>query len=169
MYRDHSGAVRSFARRRAESAVADDLAAEVFLIAWRRLDEIPADPLPWLLTVARGLLSNLRRGDARRSAMLERAAARAVASPFASASDPGDDPAVIRALGQLRESDQELLMLIAWDGLDRRQAAELLNVSVGTLAVRLHRARRRFVAALADHDRVQHATESKSAAVEVSR
>jgi RNA polymerase sigma-70 factor (ECF subfamily) len=57
--------------------------------------------------------------------------------------DDGPSPAV-RALWSLGASDQELLMLVAWDGLTRSQAAETLGISVGTLAVRLHRARRRL-------------------------
>jgi RNA polymerase sigma-70 factor (ECF subfamily) len=63
----------------------------------------------------------------------------------------GDDgpSAAVRALWSLGASDQELLMLIAWDRLTRSQAAEALGVSVGTLAVRLHRARRRLATARA--------------------
>jgi RNA polymerase sigma-70 factor (ECF subfamily) len=59
---------------------------------------------------------------------------------------------VIRALAQLPDRDRELLMLVAWEGLEPAQLARVLGVSRGTANVRLHRARRRLAAALAaDH------------------
>ena len=70
------------------------------------------------------------------------------AGPDSPLDDDVPSPAV-RALWSLGASDQELLMLIAWDGLSRAEAAEALRISVGTLAVRLHRARRRLAKARA--------------------
>ncbi len=58
------------------------------------------------------------------------------------------DSEVVRALGSLGELDREVLLLITWDGLDRRQAAAALGIGTGTFAVRLHRARRRLEQAL---------------------
>ena len=52
---------------------------------------------------------------------------------------------LLTALGSLNERDQEVLVLVAWDGLDRAQAAEVLGISAGAFAVRLHRGRRRLV------------------------
>jgi DNA-directed RNA polymerase specialized sigma24 family protein len=63
--------------------------------------------------------------------------------------------AVRRALGSLSERDQELLLLVAWDRLEREQAAKVLGVRAGAFAVRLHRARRRFARALAAEDALQ--------------
>ena len=60
MYRAHAGAVRSFVHRRVSAGVADDVVADVFVIAWRRLQEAPGDELPWLLAIARGVLANRR-------------------------------------------------------------------------------------------------------------
>ena len=56
LYREHGGAVRRYVRRRAEAQSADDVVADVFVVAWRRLSDIPDDPLPWLLGVARRVL-----------------------------------------------------------------------------------------------------------------
>lgn len=146
LYRQRAGAVLAYARRRTTQAAADDVVADVFLIAWRRLDDVPAEPLPWLLGVARRVLANQRRGEYRGAALRDRIRGQQVAGVRSAHSDDGPS-AVVRALWSLGASDQELLMLIAWDRLTRAQAAEALGISVGTLAVRLHRARRRLAKA----------------------
>ena len=154
LYRQHAGAVLAYARRRTTPAAADDVVADVFLIAWRRVDDVPAEPLPWLLGVARRVLANQRRGEYRGAALRDRIRGQQVSGVGAAVGDDGPSAAV-RALWSLGASDQELLMLIAWDRLTRAQAAEALGVSVGTLAVRLHRARRRLAkarAAIGDPD-----------------
>ena len=94
---------------------ADDLVAQVLEIAWRRLDEVPADePLPWLYAVAHNLWRNQARKDRRRLDLLTRFSA---SLPSESVSD-STDPGVLRAaLAALSESDQEVLRLVAWDGL----------------------------------------------------
>lgn len=142
LYRKHAGAVLTYARRRTTREAADDVVADVFMSAWRRVDDVPAEPLPWLLGVARKVLANQRRGDDRRLALRDRIRAQQVSVPPPVGSD--GPSAAVRALWSLDPSDQELLMLVAWDGLPRAQAAEALGISVGTLAVRLHRARRRL-------------------------
>jgi RNA polymerase sigma-70 factor (ECF subfamily) len=154
MYRQHAGAVLAYARRRTTQAAADDVVADVFLIAWRRVDDVPVEPLPWLLGVARKVLANQRRGEHRGAALRDRVRGQHVSGAPAPLTDDGPSPAV-RALWSLGAPDQELLMLVAWDGLTRAQAAEALGISAGTLAVRLHRARRRLAkarAAIGDAD-----------------
>ena len=61
LFRSEADAVRSYALRRADPADADDVVAETFLVAWRRFDDMPSDPRPWLLSVARRVLANRRR------------------------------------------------------------------------------------------------------------
>ena len=129
VYLAHAGAVRRFARRRMDPAEADDLVAEVFLTVWRRFDELPADPLPWVLRIARGVLANRRRGDERRAALTAR-----LISERPAGSDPvqGEgDLAVVTALSGLSVSDQELLLLVAWERLSTEQLAATLGVSRG--------------------------------------
>jgi RNA polymerase sigma-70 factor (ECF subfamily) len=70
----HAGFVLAYARRRTDSATADDVVADVFLTAWRRLADVPSDPLPWLLGIARRILANRRRGEARTAALHHRLA-----------------------------------------------------------------------------------------------
>jgi RNA polymerase sigma-70 factor (ECF subfamily) len=147
LYTRYAGAVRGYAMRRCDPETADDVVADVFLVAWRRRDELPAEPLPWLLGTARHVLANHARGQSRRGRLLDRLAAepRAAAAPAAD----GPDSARLRAaLATLSETDRELLLLMAWEGLELRQAAEVLELRPNTLAVRFHRARRRLSAAL---------------------
>lgn len=162
LFNEHAAAVRAYALRRIDLESAEDTVMEVFVIACRRLDHVPAEPLPWLLACARRVLANQRRGADRQ---------RALAAQLGSAIAPGPpewehgDDSLMRALAELSERDREVLLLIAWDGLEPGQAATALECSRATLAVRLHRARRRLAAAL---DRLQERdsrlTESPEAA-----
>lgn len=141
--------MRRYAFHRAiQAADADDLVAEVFGVAWRRLDDVPTDDaLPWLLAVA----GNVRRNQARSA----RRYARAVGSlpppePVPPPAEPDDRGALLRqALGELSGDDQEILRLVAWDGLTPQQVARALDRPDGTVRARLHRARRRLADRLA--------------------
>ena len=140
--------VYAFARRRSDAAAAEEIVSETFLIAWRRISDVPADALPWLLGVARNVLRHHTRADARRTkAALQHARLAAAAS----ATDTGDRLVerddLLAALVAMREADRETLLLIAWDGLTPSQAAGVVGCSVAAFHVRLHRARKRFASA----------------------
>lgn len=61
-YQGHAPAVwRCLARRLGDDDLAEDLTSEVFVVAWRRRHDAPADSLPWLYGVARRVLANDRR------------------------------------------------------------------------------------------------------------
>jgi RNA polymerase sigma-70 factor (ECF subfamily) len=152
LYRAHCGTVRSFIHRRVSVAAADDAVADVFLVAWRRLDEAPDDELAWLLQIARGVLANRRRGETRQVALRDRLAGGIGAGSWVEPgpellADGGSD--VMRAFARLSRLDQEVLLMVAWDGLERAQAARVLGITTGVFSVRLHRARRRLQRALA--------------------
>jgi RNA polymerase sigma-70 factor (ECF subfamily) len=166
LYRSHAGAVLAFARRRTTPGDAEDVVAEVFLIAWRRLDDVPGDALPWLLGVARRVLANRRRSESRAAGLRARVAAEQRTEAAVARLD-ADSP-VLRALWSLSESDQEVLMLVAWDGLDRGRAAAVLGVTPGTLAVRLHRARRRLARARAHQQPLTENEAERSSAMEAT-
>ena len=144
LWRQYAPAVAAYARRRASADVVDDTVADTFLVAWRQLDRVPHDALPWLYGVARRTLANHRRAEARRTALAER-----LDLELPTVTNEHPDPRVLEALATLRERERELLMLIAWEGLTPAEAAVVLGSSGATCRVRLHRARARLAAALA--------------------
>jgi RNA polymerase sigma factor (sigma-70 family) len=158
LYDAHHDAVRAYAWRR-DPVFADDIVAETFLVAWKRLDDVPRDAaLPWLLAVARNTHLNIQRGERRRR---EREAAEAFTLPDAQNDEPhadvstADENPVLQLLKRLPEADQEVLLLVAWEGLDQSAVARVLGCSRANVALRLHRARRRFQALLASADAEQ--------------
>jgi RNA polymerase sigma-70 factor, ECF subfamily len=146
LWQDHAPAVVRYAHRHVLPDEVEDVVAETFVVAWRRLDDVPAYGLPWLLGVARNVSANVRRSRHRREALTGRIAADLDEGPAWPETD--DDDAVTAVLHRLADADRELLTLIAWDGLSHEEAAEALGCSRGALKVRLHRARRRFAALL---------------------
>ncbi|HEX8005428.1 MAG TPA: sigma-70 family RNA polymerase sigma factor [Trebonia sp.] len=123
---------------------AEDLVAQVLEIAWRRIDEVPAgEPLPWLYAVAHNLWRNNVRRDRRRRDILDRFRASLV--PEAGEDTFALDPGVLRAaLDSLSDKDQEVLRLVAWDGLTPGELAAVLGCSPVAARARLHRARARL-------------------------
>lgn len=141
--------VRRYAHHRGMGAAdADDLVADVFAVAWRRLDQVPADdPTPWLLAVAR----NHWRNQLRRSRRDRELAARLHGADAVSWQPDADDDGMAdlrRALGAVSSRDRDILLLVAWDGLSIAQVATVLGCSGATARVRLHRARSRLASAL---------------------
>jgi RNA polymerase sigma factor (sigma-70 family) len=150
LYERHFDAVRAYAWRRAP-ALADEIVAETFLVAWRRLPDVPDDALPWLIGVARNVRANLRRSDRRQDALVQRLGPERVPEPDPLAAVDEQD-ALRSALARLSETDREVLLLTAWDDLDRGQVARALGCSRANVAVRLFRARRRLEAAVGEND-----------------
>jgi RNA polymerase sigma factor (sigma-70 family) len=142
LFREHYAAVRGYALRRTGRDVVPDVVSETFLVAWRRLDDVPDDALPWLYGVARRVLANQRRSAGRGAALAHRLAA---SEPPAEAPDPaervGDAELVRGALARLSEPYREALMLVAWHGLSGARAARAAGCSRAAFGVRLHRAR----------------------------
>jgi RNA polymerase sigma factor (sigma-70 family) len=151
LHREHAGAVRAYARRRIGRDDADDVVADVFVVAWRRIEDAPAEARTWLLGIARRVLANRHRTAKRQRALYERLAREAETAPVGAApSGNGGEGAVLRALASLAPADREVLLLVTWDGLSHAQAAEVLGVRPATLTMRLHRARQRLKRALDD-------------------
>lgn len=163
LFRTHHRAVLAFARRRVPDH-ADDVVAEVFAVAWRRRAEVPSEPLPWLYRTAGNHILHARRGDARWSRTVAAAGARDGVEP--AAEDLGDRVAaaldsralIHGALGSLREPDQEVLRLWAWEELEVAQIAYVLGCSRGATRVRLHRALGRLRDALEPGPPTAHPT-----------
>lgn len=149
LFRNHSRLVYQYAARRLPPSDVDDLVAETFSAAWRRLGDCPHDesqPL-WLLGIARGLVSNAQRANARRFALhrhLLRQPEPHVAS-MATTTTPGNDAdAVVAAMNRLRPAQQEVLRLALWDDLSHDDIAQMLGCTTNAVAIRLHRARARL-------------------------
>jgi RNA polymerase sigma factor (sigma-70 family) len=156
LYAAHGRAILAYAVRRVRDPQdAADVVAETFLVAWRRLADVPAGDgsLLWLYGVARRTLANQARSDRRRERLAERlrhelpAAVAAVSAPTA-----GAESAVLTVLGELDEADREVLLLAGWEQLESAQIAAVLGITGVAARARLHRARRRLRARLVGTD-----------------
>jgi RNA polymerase sigma-70 factor, ECF subfamily len=160
VYEQHAAAIRAYAARRVEADAVDDVVAETFAIAWRRLPR-EGDPLPWLYGVARRVVHGHRRSHSRRGALVQRIAGRG--GDARAAPDPAEhiagDPTLARAFATLTDGEREAISLVAWEGLGHADAARAAGCSTATFTVRLSRARAHLRAALepaletACHDR----------------
>jgi RNA polymerase sigma-70 factor, ECF subfamily len=150
LYRESYPHVLAYATSLVGRQAGEDITSEVFAIAWRRRAEVWPIALPWLLGVARNLVHELRRRDARQYelAVAEGVRISTHAGPYDPAEDVAERLAVLAALARLSDPDRELLTLMAWQGLSTSEAAQVFGCSSPTLTVRLHRARRRFERAL---------------------
>jgi RNA polymerase sigma-70 factor (ECF subfamily) len=145
--------VLAYVLRRCEGReVAEEVVSETFLIAWRRLEAVPLEPLPWLLGTARKVLGHRRRSERRRAAHLTVSSLEGV-----EVTDPGTPVAerlarresLAAAFAALPDRDREILTLVAWEGLSPREGARVLGCSAAAFSLRLHRARRRLSKELA--------------------
>ena len=152
LFRAHYGDVLAYAVRRCPSRQdAEDVAAETFTVAWRRLHELPPGDRTrlWLFGTARLVRLNHRRERHRRDGLLRRVRG---ASPDRVADEPGShmesSERIRRALTQLPERDREVLQLHVWEELTAEQISQVLEVSPAAVWKRLQRARDRLAARL---------------------
>ncbi|HKR98995.1 MAG TPA: sigma-70 family RNA polymerase sigma factor [Candidatus Dormibacteraeota bacterium] len=136
--------VYAYACRRVGLDGAEDVVADTFAVAWRRLDSVPEPALPWLLATARRVIANRARGERRRLRLFERMRSEARWQPQVVDADAGHFADVMNALGTLSPREREAILLVAWDGLSGAEAAAAAGCSRAAFAVRLHRARRRL-------------------------
>jgi RNA polymerase sigma-70 factor (ECF subfamily) len=149
LFEAYSSDVVAYCGWRASSASdAEEAVAEVFLTAWRRLDDVPRGDAArvWLYATARRVIANQRRSTRRRAALSERIAL--ATPPQDSAPADAEESLVYEALRRLGPLDREVLLLSEWEGLSPAQIASVLHCPRVTARGRLHRARRRFRSAL---------------------
>jgi RNA polymerase sigma factor (sigma-70 family) len=147
LFASYSSDIVSYCGWRVASASdAQDAAAEVFLTAWRRIDELPEGDAArvWLYATARRVIANQRRSSRRRHALHERLVLEAASTPQGSPVPPQEEVLVDEALRRLSLSDREVLLLAEWEGLGPAQIAAVLGCLTVTARGRLHRARTRF-------------------------
>lgn len=143
----HQPVARFVARRLPAHDDGADVVSEVFLTAWRRLDELPSDPahaLPWLYGVARKSVANRLRGARRSTALQARLASELEPPESHGAESAADSGGLVCAFNELSVADREAIALVTWEGLPPRQAAAVVGVSAARFRVRLHRAKQRL-------------------------
>jgi len=150
--------VFAYCRRRTDAQTAADCLAETFLVAWRRLDDIPEGDgtVGWLYGVARRVLANEYRRTRRSRRLLTRIEGSdpsPEATPEVVVVRRERDRLVLAALAALRPIDQEVLRLAWWEELPHAQIADILGCSVNAVAHRVHRAARRVAR---EYNRLDH-------------
>lgn len=144
--------LQRYVGRRCAATQVGDVVADVLVVLWRRLDDVPVGAeLPWTYGVARRCLANARRGERRRDALTLRLSVQ----PMVDATDDQVDRLVLRdrvgrAIGGLRELDAEIVRLWAWEGLEPREIATVVDLTANAVSIRLHRAKRQLSDSLAD-------------------
>lgn len=150
LYDQFYRSITDYCRRRVDVEHVDDTVAETFLVAWRRIDEVPdsRDALHWLYRVAYRVIGHDWRGGNRRRRLDRRLGSqrpgRAV-TPEDQAVVGEECERVVAALERLKPADAELLRLVAWEGLGPPELASVLDVSPNAASQRLSRARKRLV------------------------
>ncbi|MET9063832.1 RNA polymerase sigma factor [Streptosporangium sandarakinum] len=152
--------IHRYAARRLGTQAADDIAAETFLIAFRRrasYDLTQRLARPWLYGIATRLIARHRRGEERFLRALCRTGQDPLPEPMADAvvdrvAAQEKDRVLAGALAGLSRGDRDVLLLVAWGDLSYEEVAEALGIPVGTVRSRLHRARRKTRASLGNDD-----------------
>lgn len=150
LFQTYSPRVFGYCRTRSDQSMAEDAVADTFLTAWRLREDIPDDPLPWLLVLARNALANrqrsLRRTERLRAAL---AGMERLAADHPAAEDVAMDRAtVLRAMATLSAGERDAVLLVAWDGLTQADGARVAGCSLRTFNARLSRARHRLSGAM---------------------
>jgi len=152
LFLSHYDDVLGYCVRRTNRADADDVAAEVFTTAWRRINDLDWETAkPWLFGIARGALANHNRSSARRTRLGMRVGSLAdhpAEGPDVQVIRREQDQEVIDILGSLRPKDREVLMLSVWENLTAQEIGIAVGVSIAAAEQRLHRAKQRFAHAL---------------------
>lgn len=142
--------VLAYVQRRVGADFAQDVVAETFLAAWRNIEELPPEPLPWLYRAAYFAVANQRRTLARRGRLDDRAR---LQEASASVPDPSDEVAanmeLAAAFRGLSEADREVLRLAVWEGLSTEEIGVVIGCSAIAAKARLRRARQRLSRRLA--------------------
>ncbi len=149
MFTSHRDAVWVYCYRRLPRDDVQDAVAEVFLVAWRRIDKAPEgdETLLWLYGVARNVVRNFNRSSTRQLRL------RVKVGAFRQADDPTPEMQVIRraedrelldAVNRLKPMDQELLRLRTWEELSHAEIASVVGLSIRSVESRLARVRKRL-------------------------
>jgi RNA polymerase sigma-70 factor (ECF subfamily) len=148
--------IHAYAARRLGPGLADDVAAETFLVAFTRRERYDIsrhDARPWLYGIASNLIARHHRAEVRRYRALARAGVDDVSEGHADLVAGRLDAQAYRrplaaALAAIPAQDRDVLLLVAWAELTSEEAGQALGIPAGTVRSRLHRARRQIRGAL---------------------
>jgi RNA polymerase sigma factor (sigma-70 family) len=145
----HWASLHAYCTSRA-GASGEDIAAEAFRLAFdhrARYDRRVEDARPWLYGIAINLLRHhfrsTQRGENAGRRAMSLAELTAIEQPLQQLESQALGPRLAQALERLPVLDREALLLLAWGELDYREIARALNIPVGTVRSRIHRARAR--------------------------
>jgi len=153
LYDAHRLHVLAYCARRVSAADASDACAETFLVAWRRIDDVPGPPkaLPYLYGVAAKVLANQRRSAHRRARLHEQLDALGAVPPPDPCSvlvQTDQDRRVLAAVRRLKPRDREIVMLHAWEQLPHEVIAQMLGMTKAAVDQRIHRSYERLARTL---------------------
>ncbi|MEV4888080.1 RNA polymerase sigma factor [Nonomuraea sp. NPDC055795] len=154
LFTRHAPALRRYVARRLGPSLADDIVSDTFLTAFRRrgrYDLSHPDARPWLYGIAARLVSRHRRVEIRFYRALVRSGVDEIAEPYAERVDDwvaAQQAGLAAALMKLSPGDREVLLLVAWADMSYEDVARALDIPLGTVRSRLHRARTRTRQAL---------------------
>lgn len=149
LYQDCRRPVLGYLFRRTDRDSAFDVAADTFLVAWRRIDDVPPgnEARLWLYGVARHQLANHRRSRSRVGSLRRKLAGVAEEpspTPETIVIRRAEDAEMLAAVERLRPRDQELLRLATWEELPRADIAKMLGTTPQAVRQRLSRVTRRL-------------------------
>ena len=147
IYRQYGNHIRGYCSRRTDGSDVGDAVAETFLVAWRKIEQIPPGDatLPWLYGVAYRVVSHQWRHKARGRRLIEKLSGQAnVESAALDMLVVGGEKygLVIKASSRLRPIDQEVLRLTLWEELSHADVAAVLGIEPAAVKQRAYRARR---------------------------
>jgi len=144
LFERHFDAIYGYLARRVGPDLGRDLTSETFTRAFaarKRYDALRGEERPWLFGIANNLLRRHYRDEERRL--------RAFARLDVRQDDVWpDEPRLADALAALSRDERDVLLLFAWADLTYEEIAVALDLPIGTVRSRLHRARAQFRAAL---------------------
>lgn len=162
LYDLHHRPIRDYCRRRLDAHRVDDAVAEVFLTAWRKLDDVPDDTARlWLYRVAYRVVGHQWRSLTRRRRLDQRlrsASGGAVPGLDEAVIERDEHRLVLRAAASLGHTDGEVLRLSVWEQLSIADIANLLDIEPNAVKQRLHRARRNLANEYRRLDTPSHST-----------
>jgi RNA polymerase sigma-70 factor (ECF subfamily) len=149
LFARHERDIYAYCLRRIDRDPAIECAAETFLVAWRRINDVPDGDraIRWLYRTAHHVIGDHYRRRSRQAALMG-----ALRSQYPVEADGPEavvvrreaDVEVLAALDHLRPADRELLRLAVWEELPHREIGEILGCSAHAVDQRVHRASKRL-------------------------